>query len=286
MISNTTNRTRLSVSGTTYDFEFRIDDESELEVYGVDADDDVTLLTTGFSISFDADTEDGTVTFDSEPSTYEEILMIRSKAYTQNTDIPIRAGFSEEDIENALDHVVMLIQQVKEITDRCVQVGLAEEGIDMTELSEDLADAEASAVAAAASAAAAAASASTASSAASAASSSASAASSSASAASVSAAAAAVSAATAAANVALGSWASRSDSTVYQAATDGFIILKTNNINYAFYTDGSNPPTTKRGATSAGTEATICCPIKKNDYYKGTPASGGSDSFYFIPLGT
>ena len=127
MISNTTNRTLLSVSGTTYDFEFRIDDESELLVYGIDADGDSTLLTTGFSISFDTANEEGTVTFDAEPSAYEQVLMLRSKAYTQNTDIPIRAGFSEEDLENALDHIVMLIQQLKEITDRCVQTSITSE---------------------------------------------------------------------------------------------------------------------------------------------------------------
>lgn len=124
MISNTNNRTLLSVAGTTYDFTFRIDDISELKVYGIDADGVSTLLTTGFSISFDAANEQGTVEFDSEPSTYAQVLMLRSKAYTQNTDIPIRTGFSEEDIENALDHIVMLVQQLKEITDYCIRADL------------------------------------------------------------------------------------------------------------------------------------------------------------------
>lgn len=124
MISNTVNRTLLSVAGTTYDFEFRIDDDSELLVYGIDADGDSTLLTTGFTISFDSENEEGTVTFNSTPSSYSQILMLRSKAYTQTTDIPIRAGFSEEDLENALDHIVMLIQQIKEITDYCVRLDL------------------------------------------------------------------------------------------------------------------------------------------------------------------
>lgn len=132
MISNTTNRTLLSMSGTVYDFQFRIDDETELKVYGITSGGVSTLLTTGFTVSFDSENEEGTVTFDTEPTTYAEILMLRSKIYTQNTDIPIRAGFSEEDLENALDHIVMLIQQLKEITDYCVQFDLTSETTGVT----------------------------------------------------------------------------------------------------------------------------------------------------------
>lgn len=132
MITNTTNRTLLAMSGTVYDFEFRIDDDSELLVYGITAAGVSTLLTTGFTISFDSENEEGTVTFSVEPTTYAEILMLRSKAYTQNTDIPIRAGFSEEDLENALDHIVMLVQQLKEVTDYCVQFDLTSETTGVT----------------------------------------------------------------------------------------------------------------------------------------------------------
>jgi hypothetical protein len=124
MITKTTNRTRTAVSGVTYDFDFRIDSASDLEVYGIDSDGVATEITTGFSVAFDPDAETGTVTFDSEPSTYDEILRLRSKPYTQGTDVPIREGFSEEDIEGALDSLEMQIQQLKEITDYCVKQDL------------------------------------------------------------------------------------------------------------------------------------------------------------------
>jgi len=124
MITSTINRTRTAVSGVTYDFGFRIDSASDLLVYGIDADGVATLLTTGFTVTFDPDNETGTVTFDSEPSAYEEILRLRSKPYTQGTDFPIREGFSEEDIEGAIDSLEMQIQQLKEITDYCVKLDL------------------------------------------------------------------------------------------------------------------------------------------------------------------
>jgi hypothetical protein len=121
MITKTNNRTRLAMSGTTYDFDFRIDSEDELVVYGIDSDGVSTELTTGFTVSFSAADEEGTVTFSIEPTDYAEILMLRDKAYTQSTDIPIRGGFDESVIEGALDSIVIQIQQLKELIYFCVK---------------------------------------------------------------------------------------------------------------------------------------------------------------------
>lgn len=122
MITKTANRTRLSMSGLTYDFTFRIDDDSELLVYGITAAGVATLITTGYSVAWDAEAEEGTVTFVAEPTTYAEILMLRSKPYTQTVDIPIRGGFDESVIEkNGLDNVVMQVQQLKELIDYSVK---------------------------------------------------------------------------------------------------------------------------------------------------------------------
>jgi hypothetical protein len=132
MITKTNNRTLLAMSGLTYDFDFRIDDATELEVYGITAGGVSTELTTGFSISFDTANEEGTVTFVAEPSTYANILMLRNRAYTQDTDIPIRGGFSEEDIEKALDQIVIQIQQLKEITDYAVKQDITGSAVNIT----------------------------------------------------------------------------------------------------------------------------------------------------------
>ncbi|NLG05968.1 MAG: hypothetical protein GX567_19395 [Clostridia bacterium] len=135
MITKTDNRTRLAMSGTTYDFDFRIDAETELEVYGIvdngDGTETATKLTTGFSMSFDTADEEGTVTFDAEPTDYDYILMLRNKPYEQAVDVPIRGGFSEADIERALDALCIQIQQLKEITDYCVKLDLTKEQLDI-----------------------------------------------------------------------------------------------------------------------------------------------------------
>lgn len=122
MITKTANRTRLSMSGLEYDFTFRIDDSSELLVYGITAAGVATLFVAGYTVAFDSEAEEGTVTFTAEPTAYAEILMLRSKPYTQAVDIPIRGGFDESVIEkDGLDNVVMQIQQLKEAIDFCVK---------------------------------------------------------------------------------------------------------------------------------------------------------------------
>lgn len=86
----------------------------------------------------------------------------------------------------------------------------------------------------------------------------------------------------------LGSWTSKSFATIYQAATDGFVLA------YAFsngtlingITDSSATPTTVRISSYSNNENVgICFPVKKNDYYEVTMTGNTSPSMYFIPLG-
>jgi hypothetical protein len=83
------------------------------------------------------------------------------------------------------------------------------------------------------------------------------------------------------------------NNTVFQAATDGFVIVDhvSNSGNLSFYTDASNPPTTKRGywdsgTASGGVSGTITCPVKKGEYWKVVDASAGTFVAYFIPIGS
>lgn len=86
----------------------------------------------------------------------------------------------------------------------------------------------------------------------------------------------------------LGAWESKSKNTVYQATTDGIAI------GYApsgggqqvyIYTDGSNPPTTKRfetgGDPTSGNYAAIA-PVKKGDYWEID--SSASVTVYWVSL--
>ena len=86
----------------------------------------------------------------------------------------------------------------------------------------------------------------------------------------------------------LGDWLSRSNNTVYQADTDGFVVAWTTAaaaING--YTDNSNPPTTERqrdgdGDAGGGNGSSIFVAVKKNDYWK--IANGTVVTVYWIPL--
>lgn len=126
-VTNSNNRTRLSISGYDYDFTFRIDAETELLVYTIDSEGAATLLTlnTDFLVTLDSINEAGSIQTGSyvdavwtpAAPTGDEILMIRNKPYTQSADIPVRGGFREDVIEQALDDLEMQIQQLKESVD-------------------------------------------------------------------------------------------------------------------------------------------------------------------------
>ena len=83
---------------------------------------------------------------------------------------------------------------------------------------------------------------------------------------------------------AFGAWLSRSNNTEYQAASDGFVIARSNSdVNGKGFTDGSSPPTTQRGASyaTAGFQDSFMMPVKKDDYWKVTNIA----TVYWLPVG-
>ena len=83
-----------------------------------------------------------------------------------------------------------------------------------------------------------------------------------------------------------GVWESKSNDTVYQATTDGFVCAWSSaSTSYVTgFTDSNNPPTVARVANSSGDydRSGITMPVRKGDYWKVTDAQ----SVYWIPLGT
>jgi hypothetical protein len=83
-----------------------------------------------------------------------------------------------------------------------------------------------------------------------------------------------------------GAWASKSDNTVYQAATDGLVVgARATTGNMYLYTDSSNPPTTERQADYQGggsERSCLSCLVKKDDYWKTT---GCASYVYWLPIG-
>jgi len=91
----------------------------------------------------------------------------------------------------------------------------------------------------------------------------------------------------------LGTWASRSNDSVYQAATDGFVVAYCNTSQgkqtLIGFTDSSNPPTTARCIVRNSGDAehmSIMFPVRKGDYYKATGSYFSTGAINWIPLGT
>lgn len=86
-----------------------------------------------------------------------------------------------------------------------------------------------------------------------------------------------------------GAWTSRSANTVYQAATDGFIIAWAGGAYFKVITDGSSTPTTVRmeaeGNVGNASRPNAMCPVRKGDYWKVEGTSGGTPTVWWMPLG-
>jgi len=86
-------------------------------------------------------------------------------------------------------------------------------------------------------------------------------------------------------NTSFGSWESKTNGTVYQAATDGIVCaLYSGGGNAYILTDAANPPTVVRAQCWANSGAEgATAPVKKGEYWKGSNANAG---LYWIPLGS
>lgn len=79
-----------------------------------------------------------------------------------------------------------------------------------------------------------------------------------------------------------GAWASKSNNTAYEAATDGIVCaFSTSTGTVTGLTDGSNPPTTER-KRNEGINAGVDFPVRKGDYWKVT----GAETVNWLPIGT
>jgi hypothetical protein len=306
-----------SGNGTTVDFsfDFYIGAEANLRVY---EEDDVTgvqtlkALTTDYTVVFDDKTPGGTVTFGTAPASGKSIIRARAIPKTQETSLKTSKGFQALVLQNMIDKVTALVQDVYEAVNRAVKlplgttitavtlpapeddhmiawVGVAGDmkNVDMADFKgdtgdtgptgpagadgedgEDGVDGIFSAIASEAEA----------------------------------------QAGTentkgmtplrtaqaiAALGKELGDWDSKSLDTVYQAATDGFVVVISESNGqaraFAIYSDGSNPPTTMRAYQSqiaAQGAVSFMCPIRSGDYYKVYVGSGTTylTTVYWIPL--
>jgi len=96
------------------------------------------------------------------------------------------------------------------------------------------------------------------------------------------------------AQVGFGAWNnSYSSGSIYQAATDGFVVAyastDTQDSDIVGYTDSSSNPSTVRieqYGGGGGSVSGFTMPVRKGDYWKVTYSQGGAPNINWMPLGT
>jgi len=120
-VATTTNRNDYVGNGsqTVFAYTFRIFAASDLQVFvnGV-----VKTLGSDYTVSGVGGGTGGNVTLTTAPGAGTKVAIVRAVPYTQETDYVANDPFPAETHEAALDKLTMLVQQVKEITDRSAKV--------------------------------------------------------------------------------------------------------------------------------------------------------------------
>lgn len=120
---------------TNFSFDFRVFDNSEIQVVFTDAlnVETVLVLDSDYSVTLNEEQSTnpgGYITYphpESDPmpdnlSASEKLTLLGNAEYTQEVNIQNQGGFYPEVFENALDKLTMLIQQVKGVADRSIVV--------------------------------------------------------------------------------------------------------------------------------------------------------------------
>jgi hypothetical protein len=111
---------------TSFPFTFKTFEKADVKVIYTDVDEieSVLVLDSDYTVTLNLDqnaSPGGSISY-STLATGEKLTILGDVEYTQETDIQNQGGFYPEVFENALDKITMLIQQVKEISDRAVVV--------------------------------------------------------------------------------------------------------------------------------------------------------------------
>jgi len=109
----------------SFDFQFKIISETDLLVKLADSVtgvlSDALVLNVDYTVAINTITEGGTVTYTTAPPSGQDSFIQRAVALTQNVDIPTNGVFKETQMENALDRIVLMIQQLQEELNRTAQ---------------------------------------------------------------------------------------------------------------------------------------------------------------------
>lgn len=133
MITNTINVNRYLVSGSSYSITYGYWDKEEIKVYLTLSDNTLKelVLDTDYNLTAPNGTN-GTLTKVSDWGTATKITILREVEITQERDLVNGQTMDAETIEEALDHAIAAIQQLREEQSRAVKTAVDEEGIDIT----------------------------------------------------------------------------------------------------------------------------------------------------------
>ncbi|WP_322470299.1 hypothetical protein SOM08_06235 [Hydrogenophaga sp. SNF1] len=115
-------------SQIAFGFSFKVFDETDLRVVELDVPTSVETeptLNADYTVALNPDQEStpgGTVNYLVAPAATKKVTIVGDLSYEQPSDLPDGGAYRAQQVENALDRIVILLQQIKEITDRCAQV--------------------------------------------------------------------------------------------------------------------------------------------------------------------
>lgn len=118
---------------TAFGFDFKTFDETDVRVVVLDVPTNVetnAVLNSDYTVALNPDQEStpgGTVNYLVALPASKKITLIGSLDYDQSTDLPDGGGYRAQQVEDALDRVVIMVQQLREVTDRCAQVPVSSE---------------------------------------------------------------------------------------------------------------------------------------------------------------
>jgi len=121
---------------TTFAYNFKIEEASDLEVILTDSDDNNTtlVLNTDYAVSGAGEDIGGNVEYpiSGDPLATDEVITInRSVELLQGTDLENQGDFSGETIEDSFDYLTMQTQQLQEQLDRAIKADLGSGKLDL-----------------------------------------------------------------------------------------------------------------------------------------------------------
>ncbi len=151
------NKTKIALPGngvaTDFDFDFKVLDSDELQIWLYDSVTEVsTEITTNFTVELNSEQDDdpgGTVSYPTsgDPLAATGTMTIaRAGDFKQDTDVTNNQSFNAEVMEEVFDIAAMERQQLQETTERCLKVAItSDEDATPDALMEELNDAVAAA---------------------------------------------------------------------------------------------------------------------------------------------